>query len=138
MVRSRRRGRISVRFELIPMIDVFMIISLFLAVMAFLPQISDSLRAELPKSQTAEKTPPSLMVQLALDGSIHFQDQVVEPAILQAKLKEVLATKPDTAVIIAADKHIPYEQVINLIDQLKMSGVKRLALATAPQEELQK
>lgn len=115
------------------MIDVFMIITLFLTVMAFLPQISDSLKAELPTSQTAEKTPPSLVVQLSGDGRIHFQNQVVEPTTLQEKLKAAIAEKPDTAVIIAADKNIPYEKVVNLIDQLKVSGVKRLALATAPQ-----
>lgn len=117
------------------MIDVFMIISLFLMVMAFLPQIRDSLKAELPTSSTAEKTPPSLVVQLSLDGSIYFQDQVVEPATLQAKLKEAIAAKPETAIIIAADKNITYEKVVNLIDQLKASGIKRMALATAPQAQ---
>lgn len=115
------------------MIDVFMIISLFLAVMAFLPQISDSLKAELPRSTTAEKTPPSLVVQLALDGRIYFQNQVVEPTTLQTLLKAALADKPDTAVIVAADKKIPYEQVVQLIDQLKLGGVRRMALATSNQ-----
>jgi len=94
LVRNRRRRR-DIRFELIPMIDVFMIITLFLTVMAFLPQISDSLKAELPSSQT-------------------------------------VAAKPDTAVIIAADKHLAYEKVVGLIDQLKTAGIKRMALATAP------
>lgn len=115
------------------MIDVFMIIALFLMVMAFLPQISDSLKAELPTSHTAEKTPPSLVVQLSLDGLIHYQNQVVEPATLEAKLAAEVKEKPDTAVIVAADKNISYEKVVALIDQLKTSGVKRLALATAPQ-----
>ena len=131
MVRNRRRRR-DIRFELIPMIDVFMIITLFLTVMAFLPQISDSLKAELPSSQTAEKTPPSIVVQMSVDGLVHFQNEVVEPAVLQAKLKEAVAAKPDTAVIIAADKHLAYEKVVGLIDQLKTAGIKRMALATAP------
>lgn len=132
---GRNRRRAATRFELIPMIDVFMIISLFLTIMAFLPQITDALKAELPTSATAEKTPPSLVVQLSADGVIHFQDQVVEPATLQAKLASELAAKPDTAVIVAADKAIAYEKVVNLIDQLKTSGVKRIALATAPQPQ---
>jgi biopolymer transport protein ExbD len=128
-----RRRRKATTFEVVPMIDVFMIITLFLMVMAFLPQISDSLKAELPSSQTAEKSPPSMVVQLTKDGAIRFQDQVVEPAILQAKLQEAVKAKPDTAIIIAADKNIAYEKVVTLIDQLKTSGIKRLALATAPQ-----
>ena len=131
MVRNTRR-RHAVRFELIPMIDVFMILSLFLMVMAFLPQITDSLKAQLPTSSTAEKTPPSLVVQLSLDGQIHFQNQVVDPVTLENKLKAVVADKPDTAVIIAADKSLAYQKVIDLIDDLKTSGIKRMALATAP------
>ncbi|MNR82186.1 biopolymer transport protein ExbD [compost metagenome] len=130
MARSRRR-REGIRFELIPMIDVFMIITLFLAVMAFLPQITDSLKAELPGSTTADQTPVSVVVQITLDGRLHYQDQPIEPEILQERLKVLVNEKPETAVIVAADKSLPYSKVVTLIDQLKESGVRRLALATA-------
>jgi len=126
--RAHRRGT---RFELIPMIDVFMIVTLFLMVMAFLPQISESLRADLPSSKTAEKTPPSVMVQMTKDGEILFQGQPLPPEVLEGKMKALAAAKPDTAVIIAADKALPFEKVVGLIDRLKSAGIKRLALATA-------
>lgn len=130
MVRRKRR-REGIRFELIPMIDVFMIITLFLAVMAFLPQITDSLKAELPTSTTADKTPPSVVVQLSLDGKLHFQEQPIEVAVLQERLKVLIQEKPETAVIVAADKSLPYSKVVTLIDLLKEAGVRRLALAAA-------
>lgn len=130
-MRSRRRRREGIRFELIPMIDVFMIITLFLAVMAFLPQITDSLKAELPGSTTADQTPPSVVVQMSLDGQLHYQDQPIEAGVLQERLKVLVTEKPETAVIVAADKSLPYSKVVTLIDQLKESGVRRLALATA-------
>lgn len=132
----RRRGfgaahRRGARFELIPMIDVFMIITLFLMVMAFLPQISESLRADLPSSKTAEKTPPSVMVQITADGETLFQGKPIPPEVLEARMKALVTSKPDTAVIIAADKALPFEKVVGLIDRLKTAGVKRLALATS-------
>lgn len=112
------------------MIDIFMILSLFLTVMAFLPQMSEAIKAELPTSKASEKTPPSVMVQLQADGSLRFQDAIVDPKVLDSRLQAMLKDRPDTAVIIAADKHLPYQQVITLIDSLKTDGVKRLALAT--------
>lgn len=127
---GRAHGR-GTRFELIPMIDVFMIITLFLMVMAFLPQVSESLRADLPSSKTAEKTPPSVMVQLTKDGELLFQGQPTPPEVLEARMKALVTNKPDTAVVVAADKAIPFEKVVGLIDRLKTAGVKRLALATA-------
>ncbi len=125
-----RRKR-PVRFELIPMIDVFMIISLFLMVMAFLPQITDSLKADLPTSKTAAKTPPATVVQMTRNGDIILSGQTVPPSLLEARLKALLASRPDLAVIIAADKRLPYEKVIGLIDDVKTAGIKHLALATA-------
>jgi biopolymer transport protein ExbD len=127
---GRAHGR-GTRFELIPMIDVFMIITLFLMVMAFLPQVSESLRADLPSSKTAEKTPPSVMVQLTKDGELLFQGQTTPPEVLEARIRALVTSKPDTAVVVAADKAIPFEKVVGLIDRLKTAGVKRLALATA-------
>jgi biopolymer transport protein ExbD len=46
-------------------------------------------------------------------------------------LKVLVQEKPETAVIVAADKSLPYSKVVTLIDQLKESGVRKLALATA-------
>lgn len=113
------------------MIDVFMIITLFLMVMAFLPQISESLRADLPSSKTAEKTPPSVLVQITRDGETLYQGQSIPPEVLESRMQALMASKPDTAVVIAADKALPFEKVVGLIDRLKTAGVKRLALATA-------
>lgn len=130
MLGSKRRQ--GVRFEIIPMIDIFMILSIFLSIMAFLPQINDSLKAELPASQASEKTPPSVIVQVTPDGRIQLGERTVDQAGLEQGVKSLLKNNPETAVILAADKHLAYEKVIGVIDTLKGIGVKRLALATVP------
>ncbi|MBU6428223.1 MAG: biopolymer transporter ExbD [Cyanobacteria bacterium REEB65] len=114
------------------MIDVFMILALFLMVMAFLPQINESLKAELPSSKTADQSPPSVVVQLTSSGEIDYQGDTIGADVLQARIKTALAGRPDLAVIVAADKNLPYQRVVSLIDTLKTAGVTHLALATAP------
>lgn len=127
LTKRNRRPRVA-RFELIPMIDVMMILTIFLAVMAFLPHMNTSLQAQLPKASSATDTPASVTVELTRAG-LSIDNRPVNPDELTAAIKAAIAKNPDTSFVIAADKQLPYEQVITLLDQMKVSGAKRIALA---------
>jgi len=112
------------------MIDVMMILTIFLAVMAFLPQVRTSIQAQLPQASSAEETPPSVTIELTKDG-LSMDDKPQTPDSIVEEVKASLAKNPETSFVIAADKALPYEQVINLVDRVKGSGAKRIALATS-------
>ncbi len=131
LTRQSRRER-TPRFELIPMIDVMMILTIFLAVMAFLPQVRTSIAAQLPEASHAEDTPPSLTIELTREG-LTMDEKAQTPDSLVAAVQAAVAKDPNTSFVIAADKSLPYEQVIGLIDRVKGSGAKRIALATSKQ-----
>ena len=127
LTRQSRRARVT-RFELIPMIDVMMILCLFLAVMAFLPQVRTSIQAQLPQASSAEQTPASVTIDLTREG-LAIDQKRISPDELTAQIAATLAKNPDTSFVIAADKTLQYEQVMNLLDRVKSSGAKRIALA---------
>lgn len=127
LTRQSRRERVP-RFELIPMIDVMMILCLFLAVMAFLPQVRTSIQAQLPQASSAEQTPPSVTIDLTREG-IAIDQKPLSADALTAAVQDEVAKNPETSFVIAADKSLPYEQVMNLLDRVKSSGAKRIALA---------
>jgi biopolymer transport protein ExbD len=110
------------------MIDVMMILSLFLAVMAFLPQVRTSIQAQLPSASSAEQTPPSVTIDLTREG-IAIDQKPLSADALTAAVQDEVAKNPETSFVIAADKSLPYEQVMNLLDRVKSSGAKRIALA---------
>jgi biopolymer transport protein ExbD len=116
------------------MIDVMMILTIFLAVMAFLPQVRTSITAQLPQASSAENTPPSVTIELSREG-MKIEDQAISPDALTAEVQKALQKNPDTSFVIAADKSLPYDNVISLLDRVKGAGAKRIALATskAPQ-----
>jgi biopolymer transport protein ExbD len=60
------------------MIDVMMILTIFLSVMAFMPQVRTSIEAKLPQASSATDTPPSTTIELTRDG-ISLDDKVVSP-----------------------------------------------------------
>jgi biopolymer transport protein ExbD len=112
------------------MIDVMMILTIFLAVMAFLPQVRTSITAQLPQASNAENTPPSKTIELNREG-LRYEDQATTPDALDASVKDALAKNADTSFVIAADKSLTYDQVIGLLNRLKGDGAKHIALATA-------
>jgi biopolymer transport protein TolR len=124
----RRRAR-SARFELIPMIDVMMILTLILALMAFMPQAPHALETELPNAKTGTDLPQNLTVELTKEGIIHVKGKTVTVGQLGAALAPEMAKTPDMTVILAADKRVAYEQVMLVLDTLKQNGVARLSLA---------
>lgn len=113
------------------MIDVFMIVTLFLMVMAFLPQISEALKAELPSSQAAEKSPPATVVQVLEDGSLQLEGTPVGPEAFESRIRRLRQEKEDLAVVVAADRRLAFDKVVAVIDRLKASGVQRVGLATS-------
>jgi biopolymer transport protein ExbD len=110
------------------MIDVMMILTIFLSVMAFLPQVRTSIEAQLPQASSATETPPSATIELTREG-ISLDDKTLSPDELVKAVADAVAKNPDTSFVIAADKALPYEQVISLLDRVKGAGAKKIALA---------
>ena len=131
LTRQSRRARVT-RFELIPMIDVMMILCLFLAVMAFLPQVRTSIQAQLPEASTAEQTPPSITIDLTKEG-IAIDQKPLNPDALTAAVQAEIAKNPETSFVIAADKSLTYDMVMNLLNRIRSSGAKHIALAATQQ-----
>jgi biopolymer transport protein TolR len=48
---------------------------------------------------------------------------------LAQRVKQALQTAPDLPVLIAADKNLPYQQIITVIGKLREAGVQRVALS---------
>jgi len=112
------------------MIDVMMIMTLFLAVMAFLPQFEGALDTQLPQAGINEKPPVAITITIDQKGMIYLEDRSYTQIQLLEKVKTILIKTPTVPIIVAADKRLTYEQVIFVLDSLKTAGAKRIALAT--------
>jgi biopolymer transport protein ExbD len=111
------------------MIDVMMILTLILALMAFMPQAPHALETELPSAKSGTDVPMNLTVELNKEGILHVNGRTVTVGQLGSALAPDLKKSPDMTVILAADKRVPYEQVMLVLDTLKQNGVARLSLA---------
>jgi biopolymer transport protein TolR len=134
-MRSSRRRRAMSDINVVPYIDVMLVLLVIFMVTA--PLVAPSV-INLPSvggSAQQQQTPP-LVVSIKAGGavSVRYKDDSGshEQQMTQADLKDFVGTRaqsnPDQPVVIAADKTVQYDTVMNVMSDLKSIGVKRVGL----------
>jgi biopolymer transport protein TolR len=130
-----RQRRLKNEINVVPYIDVMLV--LLVIFMVATPMMSTG-SVELPASGTAPQKPDKfLRVQVDKDGALSLFDADGQEQKLDGmpKLRASLAGQrerhPEIAVLIAADKEVPYRSVIEALDEVKKQGFSRVALETS-------
>ena len=142
--RSSMRGRsrrAMADINVVPYIDVMLVLLVIFMVTA--PLVAPSI-VNLPTVGGAapqQQTPP-VVVNIRGDGkmSVRYKDdaggsqeQQMTRADLATFVTEREVSHPDQPVVIAADKSVQYEAVMNVMSDLKARGVKRVGLLVKSQ-----
>lgn len=131
MFEKSKQKRKEIKFEIVPMIDVMMILVLFLAVMAFLPQIQGAIQTDLPPSGTSDSlSVEDLLVSMNSSGAIYVGEQSVTQNTMLSAIEDELERQPERRVVLAADKTLAYEEVMRVLDTLREANIDNIALAT--------
>lgn len=131
---SNKKRRAGIHFEIIPMIDVMMILVLFLSVMAFLPQVQNTIQTDLPSSGSeSEVTDEDVMMEIRVGGIFLDDRQLGENEVI-SEIKKKMGNNTDKRIVIAADKGLPYEQVVKWLSLLQKQDLRNVALATEKEE----
>lgn len=128
MLKRKRRQKIV--FEVIPLIDVMMVLVLFFAIAAFLPQVQNAIDTKLPKAAGADKAKEAIIVTMNSFGNIYIQDKLVSKNELVAELKLRLKDDNTVPLLLAADSGLQYEKVVSILDIMKRSGAVQIGLVT--------
>ena len=120
------RMKTKPEFMIIPMIDIIF----FLLVFFMMNSLQKALSVQLPQA-TSASAPAQLPVVLTLDaeGHITIDNKPMSIDDAEAMVKQRIQENPNASVILQADKRAAHGQVVAIMDMLKQSGVKRLAIA---------
>ena len=135
----RRRGPMH-EINVVPYVDVMLVLLVIFMVTA--PLITPGV-IELPSVSKAPVVPSSpIEVIIKKDQSLLLRtrdakgatsgEQPIARADLAGLLRERQAAAPDTPVVIAADKDVRYEAVLNVMDELQRAQVRRVGLLVQP------
>ncbi|MCY7386861.1 MAG: protein TolR [Burkholderiales bacterium] len=133
----RRRRRAMAEINVVPYIDVMLVLLIIFMVVA--PAIQPG-QIDLPSvGQALNSAVAPLEVRIKRDGSISLVDRqqggqeqaVTRDKLLQA-VKAIQSKYPDQAVVINADKNLKYDDVLHVMDSLQGGKIKRVGLLVKP------
>jgi biopolymer transport protein TolR len=123
--------------NVVPYIDVMLVLLIIFMVAA--PLINPG-QIDLPSvSQKLDPAVAPLEVRVRDNGELALVDRgrgateqrMSAPEILQV-VRDAQRQHPDQAVVIAGDRKVRYEEVLQVLDLLQKSGVKRVGLLARP------
>ncbi len=111
-----------------PLVDITLVLLIiFMVTTSYI--VNPSIKVDLPRAATGEKTRPSTVsVVLTRTGELFLNGKRTTEAALVNHVREESAGNPDLQVVISADTALEYGRVVWLIDLVKQLGVRKYAL----------
>ena len=132
-MKFRQRRHEAPEINLIPFIDVLLVILIFLMLSTTYSKFTE-LQISLPVAD-AEKMkdrPQEIIVAVSADGRYVVNQQQVEGRsveLLSAALTRAANGRADAMVIVSADATSAHQSVINVMDAARRSGLSKLTFA---------
>ena len=137
-MRGGRTRKFKAEINVVPYIDVMLV--LLVIFMAAAPMVNPSV-INLPTAGKSALPPPAyIQVSLKPDEAATIgitggktaakQQSVGNRAELVRRLRDLHAENGELAIMIAADKNIKYDEVIQMVSEAKKIGFDRVGLAT--------
>jgi len=118
-----------------PLVDVVFLLLLFFMLTSHLMQ-EPAIRIKLPEAKTAEaKNETIKTILLTKDGEIYFMDKMVDLKNLQTAIREDLTDAEKDFLRIKADRDVSVGLLVNVIDEVRLSGVKNFSIVTESGKE---
>ena len=133
---TRRKARI----EIIPLIDViFFLLATF--VMVSLSMVKNQgIRVNLPSAATgaSQEREAAVTITITTTGDIYLNQVKLALDLLAQRLKQLKTENPDVRVFINGDKEAYFGNAIQILDEVRFSGITKVAIQTKQGEPLQK
>lgn len=115
---------------IIPMIDIIFFLLVFFMMSTLYMVEQHTMPVSLPQAAAVQQdTQRNITVTVTKDGRILFEQEELPLALLKKRVGMEIAGQPDKVFVLRADKQVEYGQVINVLDELKMAGARRVAVA---------
>jgi biopolymer transport protein TolR len=139
IIEKRSSRRLMNQINVVPYIDVMLVLLVIFMITA--PFITPG-QVELPSIDKASAPPVQpLEVSIRTDRSLWLRDRskgsadrrVTRDDLIQA-LREKQKQNPEQAVVIAADKEVRYEAVLEVMDMLQQNQIRKVGLLAKPRK----
>jgi biopolymer transport protein TolR len=138
--RRRRRRKLKNEINVVPYIDVMLVLLIIFMVTA--PLMNLGVDVELPQSnaKSIEERQDPIIVSVDVDGNYFLaiesgNNEAVDATSLAAKIGAIVANNPQVAVFVAGDAASSYQHVMDAMVLLQSAGVEKVGLMSAPKQD---
>lgn len=130
-----RRRTLGVKKEptimIIPMIDIVFFLLVFFMVGTLYMNTEQQIPLNLPSTSTSTaKSIKPIIITLTTSHKLYIDNREISADNLSQEVQDIVRTTPRQAFVIRASKDVYYNEVIALLDMLKVNGAKYISVAT--------
>jgi biopolymer transport protein TolR len=140
-VTPRRGRRLMAEINVVPYIDVMLVLLIIFMVTA--PLLTQGVKVELPKAG-AEPLPDvkdhkPLILTVDAEGRLYLniggkEEEPVSEETVEQRVAAVLRRDAETPILVRADQSVPYGRVVSGMVLLQRSGASQIGFVTDPAE----
>jgi biopolymer transport protein ExbD len=119
----------KVRIEMLPLIDIVFLLLVFFIYAMLSMAVHRGLPVLLPTSASA-KIDKHLVLSVTVksDRTIYIDKERVPFDDLASVLRTKTASASEPGILLFADRNLPYQQLFQVLDQIRMADIHRISL----------
>ena len=141
MPAGRRRRRPMSEINVVPYIDVMLVLLIIFMVTA--PLLTQGVKVELPQAAAEAIDPadlrdrPPIVLSIDRDGRLYLNqgaapERSLADDMLEARVAALLRRTPGVPVFVKGDRAVPYGRVVEAMTLLQRAGATRVGFITEP------
>lgn len=121
----------EVEVNMSPLIDlVFLLLIFFMVTTSFVRETGIDVQRPAASSAVLTKN-GNILIAVSNTGDIHFDGKEIDVRSVRSHITRALSENPEGSVVIVADKISHTGKVIQVMDQCRLAGAKRISIAAS-------
>ena len=133
MAGTDKLGKPVSEINVTPLVDVMLVLLIIFMVSA--PMMKEGMKVDLPEAEARalESQEQDLTITLSADRTLDINGTPIELSRLEAILGQIREQRGIQSGSLQADKTVPYVYVVEVMSQIRSTGLTRIGLVTQPQ-----
>ena len=123
-----RRNRIMADINITPLTDIFLVL-LIIFMVTSVAMVDSGAKVMLPEVDETQSAPREITITVTPMQEIFVNADPVPLDQLEGALKELLATRPDTPVVLQGDREVLLGEAVRILSAAQRAGATQVAIA---------
>jgi len=124
----RGHSRIMSDINITPLTDIFLVL-LIIFMVTSVAMVDSGAKVMLPEVDETQSAPREITITVTPMHEIYVNADPVPLENLEAALREILATRPDTPVVLQGDREVLLGDAVRILSAAQHAGATQVAIA---------